>query len=333
MSERNLSIELRPKSLASMIGADQARTEIMSVFHSGRVPTAWLFFGPPGTGKTTLARILAVLVQDEPTVPADSFDIVEMNAADATGVDAMRDLIQSTFFFPSVGKYRVYILDEAQKLSASAQDLLLKAMEDTPEGTMWIICSSAPSKLNKALRSRCYPIEMKLLSPANVKELVLWALTELKSDAGALSYADQITDALIAGEVFSPRSVVMVLERCLNGATAAEAVSSVKDEAVADTIDLCRAASRGDWEAARALLLTIDADTVISVRAALCGYFKAVMLKNPISNKSTICATVIKELSQSAGYDNKTQFALLCATLYTACSKIKAALTNGANSR
>jgi|ERR1041384_1171639 replication-associated recombination protein RarA len=333
MSERNLSIELRPKTLNAMIGADFAVAEIKSVLASGRIPTSFMFFGPPGTGKTTLARILAVLVQDEPDTPADSFDIVEMNAADATGVDAMRDLIQSTFFFPSVGKYRVYILDEAQKLSAAAQDLLLKAMEDTPEGTMWIICTTAPSKLNKALRSRCYPIEMRLLSPASVKKLVLWVLVELKSDAGALSYVDHIADALVAGEVFSPRSVVMVVERCLNGVIAADAVSSVKDEAVAETIELCRAASRGDWDAARELLMNTDADTVISVRAALCGYFKAVMLKSPISNKSTICATVIKELSQSAGYDNKTQFALLCATLYTACSKIKAALTNGANSR
>ena len=331
MSERNLSVSQRPTALDQMIGLDHVVQQIESILASGRMPTAWMFSGPTGVGKTTVARILSRLVQcnhltklgtDQVLEFGSEASITEINAAEQTGVDAMRELISTSYFYPTNGKYRVFILDEAQKLSEQAQNLLLKAMEDTPASSLWMICTTAPNKIIKALRGRCYHIELPLLNNEGVKALMYATLKKLPpsefDDKGLLN-------ALVRGEVFSPRSVIMAVEQCINGAEPEAAVSSVMEESRVETIDLCRSVFAGDWTAARAMLAVISPEAVVAVRMALCGYFKAVLLKKPICAQANVCAGIIKDLSETSGYDNKTQFAVLCAHVYMACRAITAA--------
>jgi len=155
---RTLALAMRPKKLDSMIGMKDLVEELRNQFTS-RVPHTSMFVGQTGSGKTTLARILAVSLQckhqeefGNPCLKCykrrGNFDIIEINAGDITGIDDLRNALTGWSYVPKPGsKYRVYIIDEAQGLSKSAQTLMFKYLEDSPSTTIWFICTTDPDKL------------------------------------------------------------------------------------------------------------------------------------------------------------------------------------------
>src|SRR5262245_18780002 len=185
---RNLSVELRPNRVEELVGYQHIIRQINAQLETGRVPTGWLFAGPPGVGKTTIARIIAVSIEchHAPGIKIclpchdsrEQFSITEINAADLTGVNEMRELVESTKYYPCIGLYREIILDEAQRLSDAAQNLLLKAIEDAPESVTWIIATTARKKINKALQSRCLSFALPEMSAADIDQLLVWAMNE-----------------------------------------------------------------------------------------------------------------------------------------------------------
>ena len=166
----------RPMSFDEVVGQEHVIKTIKNSIKNGKVAHAYLFSGPRGIGKTTIARILAKTVncKDEKDgnpcnkceiclgINQNSFlDMVEIDAATHTQVDKMRDIIEKINFAPSVGKYKVYIIDEVHMLSKGAFNALLKTLEEPPKHVIFILATTEIHKIPATIISRCQRFDFR----------------------------------------------------------------------------------------------------------------------------------------------------------------------------
>ncbi|HEY2073767.1 MAG TPA: DNA polymerase III subunit gamma/tau [Gaiellaceae bacterium] len=160
----------RPQSFDEVVGQEAVVRTLKNAITSGQVRQAYLFAGPRGTGKTSLARILAKSLNctHGPTVTPDgtchaclaiaagtSLDVIEMDAASQRGIDDIRDIRDRVVLQPVEGRYKIYILDEAHQLTDAAWNALLKLIEEPPPHLVFIFCTTDLSKVLSTVRSRC----------------------------------------------------------------------------------------------------------------------------------------------------------------------------------
>lgn len=158
----------RPTDLDQVVGQDEAVRRIKSWIARNEVPHTILLTGPSGTGKTTLARIIAQHVGVERT-----WDFVETNGSDARGVDTIRDIRRDMGKRPmGNGTARVWYIDEVHGLTRDAQNAALKIWEDTPDWVYFILATTDHEKLLKTVRTRCSELACKLIPPAKMTPLV-----------------------------------------------------------------------------------------------------------------------------------------------------------------
>lgn len=156
----------RPTSLSDVIGQDQVVRPLSSALKSGNISHAYLFTGPRGCGKTSVARIFAHEVNRFSYEIEDTYtDIIEIDAASNTGVDNIRDLIEKTVIAPSEGKYKVYIIDEVHMLSKSAFNALLKTLEEPPRHVIFIMATTDAYKVPITITSRSQVYNFQLATP------------------------------------------------------------------------------------------------------------------------------------------------------------------------
>ncbi|MBQ3464545.1 DNA polymerase III subunit gamma/tau [Candidatus Saccharibacteria bacterium] len=155
----------RPKSLADVVGQDQVVAPLASAIKSGKISHSYLFTGPRGTGKTSVARILAHEINGFKYELEDSYlDIIEIDAASNTGVDNIRDLREKALIAPSEGNYKVYIIDEVHMLSKSAFNALLKTLEEPPKHVVFILATTDLEKVPITIISRSQVYTFRLAS-------------------------------------------------------------------------------------------------------------------------------------------------------------------------
>jgi len=225
MTPTTLDECVRPTTIDEVIGQSSAKKLVQSVINSGE-RRCLLFFGPPGTGKTTLARIVGRGLQG-PDFPADGEpDVLEINAADFAAADGIRDLVRNTQSVPFQGKYRVIILDEAHQLSITAQNVLLKPFEERNSINVWIICTTDPEKLIPALRTRCTTIKLEPLSPKERVELIKIANgvlfpPDVNSEGESL---EKFIEEVQNQELSLPRDIMKAMQTWHDGLSAREAV-------------------------------------------------------------------------------------------------------------
>ncbi|MDE2104405.1 MAG: AAA family ATPase [Patescibacteria group bacterium] len=325
---QQLSLVLRPHALDDMVGMSDLAKWIRAHIKSKRVPKAWMFSGQLGSGKTSVARIIALSLQcrhgqfGDPCKSCrkkrESFDITEINVSEVTGIDGMAAAVSGAYYAPRPpSRYRVYILDEEQKASDSSQNMLLKYFEDTPPTTVFIICTTEPRKVLPTLRSRCVRYTMPPLERDGVDELVKRALVYAKKGEMTRS---ALVDALYDGAVTSPRLVVQAVERYLAGQPA-ERAAVVDSDSEVDTGRICRAMVRGKWSAMVEALASATAEDGRAIRASACSYMREMLLGEAEPGmQARVIADAIVNIARAASWDDTTSWAATVAELYRACA-------------
>jgi len=309
-----LARALRPQTFAEVIGQAHIIDTLNKQFKADRLPRAFLFEGPPGNGKTTLMKILGLSLQVPhrfgAPMAADwaafkSFSIREENAADVGGVEDIRALIKEAQFGPPPGsKVRVFILDEAHKLSSAAQEALLIPVENCSPDTAWIFGSSAPQKLGAALKRRLTKYALTGLNPDDIEILVKKAA----SFAGYNGKLDPFFAAIADAGLNSPGVILDAFTLIIDGMPPRRAVKSA--ESSIEYVDAARAFVAGDSKTVRAFLRSCDTEAAKGFRLMLLSWLKTTML----SGRTQPAANAILALSGPVPYDD-TFFPWFAATL------------------
>ena len=174
----------RPEVFSEVLGQEHIIKILKHQIAQGSVSHAYLFAGTRGTGKTTMARLLAKALNctgegERPcgtcpncrAIAAGTFmDVIEIDAASNNGVDNIRELRESVKYPPQVGSKKVYIIDEVHMLSTGAFNALLKTLEEPPENVIFILCTTEPQKLPQTILSRCMRLDFKRVPQAVLEE-------------------------------------------------------------------------------------------------------------------------------------------------------------------
>jgi len=208
MSHVVLARKYRPRSFEQMVGQSHVVQALGNALSSGRLHHAYLFTGTRGIGKTTVSRILAKslnctgpdgtggvtahpcgVCQACTEIDADRFiDYIELDAASNRSIDEIRELIERAAYKPSVGRYKVFMIDEAHQLTKDAFNALLKTLEEPPDYLKFVLATTDPEKMLPTVLSRCLQFNLRPMAPETVHEHLQHVLEAegVAADAGAL---------------------------------------------------------------------------------------------------------------------------------------------------
>ncbi len=183
MSYQVLARKWRPKSFDQLVGQEHVSQALINGLDQDRVHHAFLFTGTRGVGKTTIARILAKCLNCETGVTSRPcgecsscvdidegrfIDMMEIDAASRTGVEDMRELLESVHYTPTRGRYKVYVIDEVHMLSGHSFNALLKTLEEPPPHVKFVLATTDPQKIPVTILSRCLRFNLRRLLPDQI---------------------------------------------------------------------------------------------------------------------------------------------------------------------
>ncbi|MBZ5603030.1 MAG: DNA polymerase III subunit gamma/tau [Acidobacteriia bacterium] len=198
----------RPQTFAELIGQEHVKTTLENAITQQRIAHGYIFAGQRGTGKTTVARILARCLNCElgptPTpcgkcascteiAAGSSMDVIEIDAASNRGINEMRELRENVRFRPARDRYKVFIVDEAHQITSEAFNALLKTLEEPPEWVVFILCTTESHKIPQTIASRCQQFSFRSVDFGQLVSRMEWILGQegITADTDVLSVLAQ----------------------------------------------------------------------------------------------------------------------------------------------
>jgi len=264
------TLKYRPQSFADVVGQEHVTRTLRNAVAAGRIHHAYLFSGPRGTGKTSVARVLAKALNCENGPTADpcgrcraclairdgrALDIVEIDAASNRGIDEIRDLREKVKYSPAESRYKVYILDEVHMLTTEAFNALLKTLEEPPPHAFFVLATTEPHRVPATIVSRCQRFDFRRIGVPDIsRELARIAEAEgIKAEPealaaiaraadGGLRDAQSIFDQMVA---YANQQIDLQTVNEVLGATDAETLAEIVEAIVSQSHSrICRVLDR-----------------------------------------------------------------------------------------
>lgn len=285
----------RPQTLEEVIGNVEIVTYLEEALKDKETcPHVFLLNGPTGCGKTTIARIISSQLDCDP------MDMKEINAANFRGIDTVREIIDSAKYYSMAGGSRVWLIDEVHKMTNDAQNAFLKLLEDTPNHTYFILCTTEPDKLLPTVRGRCTTLQVKSLSDNEMMKL-LKGVTKAEGKKIPVPVYEQ----LIIDSLGLPRNALQILEKVLK-VPESQQLEIAKQSAVqiSQSIELCRALidRSGGWKKVAGILNGLKEQEPESIRRHVLGYCQSILLKGADNDRAAFVIEMFQEPLYNIGF-------------------------------
>jgi DNA polymerase III gamma/tau subunit len=264
--------EWRPRLFKHVFGQAAVVVALQAALKQ-RSTQSFLFSGPSGVGKTTLARILANKLQCQ---------LTEIDGATYSGVDKMREIVSSVQYVPFGERGHAVIIDECHRISAQAWDSSLKAVEEPPPGVHWLFCTTNPGKVPDTIQTRALHLRLKPLARDTLSRLV-----EEVAQRASIALEPTIIQLVVAEAHGSARQALVNLDACRSAATRVQAAQLLHTLQEGDVgLQLCRTLAgyenrESAWTSAMQLLdkLLAAGEEPEGLRIRICHYFTAAIRK------------------------------------------------------
>ena len=263
--------DYRPTSFDEIVGQEEAVSSLETLLKRDKenIPHAMLFSGPRGTGKTTLARIVAA------ELGADGPDFIEVDSAQFRGIDSIREMRRNMQLAPRGGECMVWLLDECHELTKTAQDALLKALEDAPAHVYIMLATTDPQMLLGTVRSRCTIFETQEMSTDELEGLII----EI-ADAEEKKVPKDVVRQIAADSCGAARDALVILDSVIDlPQKKMKAAAARSAEQQNESIELCRAIMKGaKWDAVRKILKGLQKEQPERIRRHVLSYASSVLM-------------------------------------------------------